>query len=212
MPPNQQQGQRRDNRPRRRDDDRDDGRPQLEEHVVHINRVSKVQKGGRRFSFTALLVVGDRAGRVGVGYGKAKEVPAAIDKAREYAKRNMRTVPMIGGTIPHEVIGQDGAGRVLLKPAAPGSGVRAAPDSVRHVLECAGIEDCLTKILGTTNKINVVHATMAGLKALRRPEDVARVRDKAIDEVAPRVMLKRIEAATKKGEAQTRGEATGSAG
>jgi small subunit ribosomal protein S5 len=172
----------------------DDVRPQLEQRVVEINRVAKVQQGGRRFSFTALVVIGDRQGRVGIGYGKAKEVASAIQKAEEYAKRSMLTVPMIGATIPHEIIGQDGAARVLLKPAAPGSGVIAG-GAVRAVLECAGIEDCLAKILGTSNPINVVHATMAGLRSLRRPEDVARVREKAVEDVASPIMLKRIEEA-----------------
>jgi small subunit ribosomal protein S5 len=183
---------RRDRGPRRGDDD--DGRPQLEQRVVDINRVAKVQQGGRRFSFTALVVMGDRGGRVGIGYGKAKEVALAIQKAEEYAKRSMMTVPMIGSTIPHEVIGQDGAARVMLKPAAPGSGVIAG-GAVRAVLECAGIEDCLAKILGTTNKINVVHATIAGLKALRRPEDVARLRGRSLEEVASPMMLRRMEEA-----------------
>jgi small subunit ribosomal protein S5 len=172
----------------------DDVRPQLEQRVVEINRVAKVQQGGRRFSFTALVVMGDRAGRVGIGYGKAKEVASAIQKAEEYAKRSMMTVPMIGATIPHEIIGADGAARVMLKPAAPGSGVIAG-GAVRAVLECAGIEDCLAKILGTSNPINVVHATIAGLKGLRRPEEVARVRNKSIEEVASPVMLRRIEEA-----------------
>ena len=187
-------GGRRD-RGRRGDDD--DARPQFEQRVVEINRVAKVQQGGRRFSFTALVVMGDRAGRVGVGYGKAKEVAMAIQKAEEYAKRSMLTVPMIGTTLPHEIIGEDGAARVMLKPAAPGSGVIAG-GAVRAVLECAGIEDCLAKILGTTNPINVVHATMAGLRGLRRPEDVARIRGRSIEEVAPPVMLRRIEEAKTK--------------
>ena len=172
----------------------DDSRSQFEQRVVEINRVAKVQQGGRRFSFTALVVMGDRAGRVGIGYGKAKEVAMAIQKAEEYAKRSMMTVPMIGSTIPHEIIGEDGAARVMLKPAAPGSGVIAG-GAVRAVLECAGIADCLGKILGTTNPINVVHATMAGLKGLRRPEEVARLRGRTLEEVASPVMLRRIEAA-----------------
>jgi small subunit ribosomal protein S5 len=186
---NRQQGNRGPNRGQA-----DDSRPQLEQRVVDINRVAKVQQGGRRFSFTALVVMGDRAGRVGIGYGKAKEVASAIQKAEEYARRTMFTVPMIGATLPHEIIGQDGAARVMLKPAAPGTGVIAG-GPVRAVLECAGIEDCLAKILGTSNKINVVHATMAGLRGLRRPEEVARVRGKTLDQVASRVMIKRMEEA-----------------
>lgn len=150
------------------------------------------------------MVVGDHNGRVGAGYGKAKEVPAAIDKAREYAKRDMAPVPMIGATIPHQVLGEDGAGRVMLKPAAPGTGVIAG-GPVRAVLECAGIEDCLAKILGTTNPINVVHATMAGLRSLRRPEEVARLRGKSIEEVVPPVMLRRMEAARRQAEGDEAG-------
>ena len=175
----------------------DDTRPQLEQRVVKINRVAKVQQGGRRFSFTALVVLGDRNGRVGIGYGKAKEVALAIQKAEEFAKRDMKPIPMIGATIPHEVIARDGAARVMLKPAAPGSGVIAG-GAVRAVLECAGVEDCLAKILGTSNEINVVHATMKGLRSLRRPEDVARIRGKTIDEVAPPVMLRRINEASER--------------
>jgi small subunit ribosomal protein S5 len=173
----------------------DDTRPQLEQRVVDINRVAKVQQGGRRFSFTALVVIGDRSGKVGVGYGKAKEVALAIQKAEEYAKRDMKPIPMIGSTIPHEAIGHDGAARVMLKPAAPGTGVIAG-GAVRAVLECAGIEDCLAKILGTSNKINVVHATMQGLRGLRRPEDVARIRGKSIEDVASPVMLRRMDEAS----------------
>lgn len=159
---------------------------------MYINRVAKVQQGGRRFSFTALVVVGDRAGRVGFGYGKAKEVPAAIQKAVEYAKRTMAPIPMIGATIPHQIVGEEGAGRVLLKPAAPGTGVIAG-GPVRAVLECGGVEDCVAKILGTSNPINVVHATMQGLRSLRRPEEVARLRGKSLEEVAPPIMLRRME-------------------
>jgi small subunit ribosomal protein S5 len=169
-------------------------RSPFEERVVSINRVAKVVKGGRRFSFTALVVVGDGAGRVGVGYGKAKEVPAAIQKGVEEAKKNMFVVPLMNTTIPHEVTGQDGAGRVLLKPAAPGTGVIAG-GPVRAVVEAAGIKDILSKSLGSDNAINIVHAAIAGLRSLRRPEEIARLRGMDVQEIAPRAMVEGVEVA-----------------
>jgi small subunit ribosomal protein S5 len=159
------------------------------ERVVAINRVSKVVKGGRRFSFTALVVVGDGDGRVGVGYGKAKEVPAAIAKGVEEAKKNFFTVPRIQSTIPHPVKGEAAAGVVLLRPAAPGTGVIAG-GPVRAVLECAGIHDVLSKSLGSDNAINIVHATVAALKMLERPEQVAARRGLPLDQVAPAALLR----------------------
>ena len=154
-----------------------------EERVIAINRVAKVVKGGRRFSFAALVVVGDGAGRVGLGYGKAKEVPAAIAKGVEEAKKHFYKVPRIASTIPHPVQGEAAAGVVLLKPASPGTGVIAG-GPVRAVLECAGIHDVLSKCLGSSNKYNVVHATVDALQRLRSPEFVASSRGKSIDDVA----------------------------
>ena len=159
------------------------------EKVVAINRVAKVVKGGRRFSFTALVVVGDGDGTVGVGYGKAKEVPAAIAKGVEEAKKSFFKVPRIQGTIPHPVQGEKAAGVVMLRPAAPGTGVIAG-GSARAVLECAGIHDILSKSLGSSNAINVVHATVAALQALETPEAVAARRGMPVEHVAPAALLK----------------------
>jgi small subunit ribosomal protein S5 len=159
------------------------------ERVVAINRVAKVVKGGRRFSFTALVVVGDGDGMVGVGYGKAKEVPAAIAKGVEEAKKQFFRVPRIQGTIPHPVQGEKAAGVVLLRPASPGTGVIAG-GPVRAVLECAGIHDVLSKSLGSANAINIVHATVEALRGLEEPEKVAARRGLPIEDVAPAALLK----------------------
>ena len=162
---------------------------ELKERVVEIDRVAKVVKGGRRFSFTALVVVGDEIDRVGVGYGKAREVPLAITKAVEDAKKNLYTVPKHGSTITHEVLGRFDAARVMLRPASDGTGVIAG-GGVRAVLELAGVRNVLAKSLGTTNPINMAKATMAALYELRRPEDVARIRGKQISEVLPLPSIK----------------------
>jgi len=175
---------------RDRDNRRDGGaeKTQYIERVVTINRVAKVVKGGRRFSFTALVVVGDGDGTVGVGYGKAKEVPAAIAKGVEEAKKSFFKVPRIQGTIPHPIQGEAAAGVVLLRPASPGTGVIAG-GPVRAVLECAGIHDVLSKSLGSDNAINIVHATVAALKGLERPEAVAARRGLPLEHVAPAALL-----------------------
>ncbi|GAB3486393.1 30S ribosomal protein S5 [Amycolatopsis cihanbeyliensis] len=187
-------GERGDRRERR--DRRDGGRggaaqektPHLE-RVVAINRVAKVVQGGRRFSFTALVVVGDGDGQVGVGYGKAKEVPSAIAKGVEEAKKNFFRVPRIAGTIPHPIQGEAAAGVVLLRPASPGTGVIAG-GPVRAVLECAGVHDVLSKSLGSDNAINIVRATVAALRGLQRPEEVAARRGLPLEDVAPARMLR----------------------
>ncbi|GAA1820316.1 30S ribosomal protein S5 [Nesterenkonia flava] len=182
---------------------RDEEKDKFLERVVTINRVSKVVKGGRRFSFTALVVVGDGDGTVGVGYGKAKEVPAAIAKGVEEAKKSFFRVPRVGSTIPHLVKGEDAAGVVLLRPASPGTGVIAG-GPVRAVLECAGIHDVLTKSMGSVNAINIVHGTIDALKKLEEPESVAARRGKALDEIAPAPMLRTI-AADREARAQKAG-------
>ena len=184
----------RERAPRGERREREETKSPFLERVVTINRVSKVVQGGRRFSFTALVVVGDGNGMVGVGYGKAKEVPAAIAKGVEEAKKSFFRVPRVGGTIPHPVQGEAAAGVVLLRPAAAGTGVIAG-GPVRAVLECAGVHDVLSKSLGSSNTINIVHATVAALRQLEEPSAVAARRGLMLEEVAPKGLLRAQEAA-----------------
>ena len=178
------------------------------EKVVTINRVAKVVKGGRRFSFTALVIVGDGDGQVGVGYGKAKEVPTAISKGVEEAKKNFFRVPRIQGTIPHPVTGEKAAGVVFLRPASPGTGVIAG-GPVRAVLEAAGVHDVLSKSLGSSNAINIVHATVAALKGLESPEAVASRRGLSVEDVAPAALLKAEAAGIEEAKAEEAQQAAG---
>jgi small subunit ribosomal protein S5 len=184
----------RERAPRGERREREETKSPFLERVVTINRVSKVVQGGRRFSFTALVVVGDGNGMVGVGYGKAKEVPAAIAKGVEEAKKSFFRVPRVGGTIPHPVQGEAAAGVVLLRPAAAGTGVIAG-GPVRAVLECAGVHDVLSKSLGSSNTINIVHATVAALRQLEEPSAVAARRGLTLEEVAPKGLIRAQEAA-----------------
>lgn len=192
---------------RGRDNGRGAEKSQYIEKVVTINRVAKVVKGGRRFSFTALVIVGDGDGQVGIGYGKAKEVPTAISKGVEEAKKSFFRVPRIQGTIPHPVQGEKAAGVVFLRPASPGTGVIAG-GPVRAVLEAAGVHDVLSKSLGSSNAINIVHATVAALKLLESPEDVAQRRGLTVEQVAPAALLR----AGKEGIAEAKAKADAGAG
>lgn len=167
---------------------RDREKSEFDERVIAVNRVAKVVKGGRRFSFTALVTVGNGKGRVGVGYGKAKEVPSAIQKGMDIARKSMNDVPMAGTTIIHEIIGVHGASRVLLKPAAPGTGVIAG-GAVRQILEAAGVRDVLAKSLGSPNHINVARATELALLGQQRPDEVARIRGKRAEDIFPPALL-----------------------
>ncbi len=186
-------------RDQRESNPRASGDPQLREsRVIDINRVAKVAKGGRRFSFTALVVIGDGAGRVGLGYGKAKEVPLAIQKGTEEARRNLFKVPMAGSTIVHPILGEWGAGRVLLKPAAPGTGVIAG-GAARAILEEAGIHDVLCKSLGSANHINVARATIQGLKGQRRPDEIAALRGIPAEDFVPKGLLEAYQATERGG-------------
>lgn len=203
---NNERGNRREGRRGDRRERRTEEKSAFLERVVTINRVAKTVKGGRRMSFTALVVVGDGNGTVGVGYGKAKEVPAAIAKGTEEAKKNFFRVPRIGTTIPHLVQGEDAAGVVLRRPAAPGTGVIAG-GPVRAVLECAGIHDVLSKSLGSSNAINIVHATVAALKQLEQPESVAARRGLPLERVAPEFMLRARAEADAKARADKEAEA-----
>ena len=182
--------------------DRDRGGSDLNERVVSLNRVAKVVKGGRKFRFSALLVVGDQNGRVGAGMGKAREVPEAIRKGVEVAKRNMIQVPMVGTTIPHEVRFKWGAAKILMKPAAPGTGVISG-GAMRAVIEASGIKDILTKSLGTNNPINTVRATMLALQSLRTAQEIAELRGKTVEEIAGRKQARAFRSAEEKGTLET---------